>query len=197
MIFLLFCDAALLRCCAAGEVAPDAGDARVCGHSLRDDAPAAHQLLGYCPQDRYFYTMKTLPGAAFSWHHHFLSPRRPTPSASSPDFPPTHRPPHPPPSFTRSALPAQMTGLEVMRLYARLRGLPERLVTPEARRLLKALGLGGEAAGRACGSYSGGNRRKLSVAVALVGGAQVALLDEPSTGMDPGGWAGVECGRLL
>ena len=39
---------------------------------------------------------------------------------------------------------------------------------------------------RVCEAYSGGNKRKLSVAVALVGGPAVVLLDEPSTGMDPG-----------
>jgi ABC-type multidrug transport system ATPase subunit len=39
---------------------------------------------------------------------------------------------------------------------------------------------------RVCETYSGGNKRKLSVAVALVGGPAVVLLDEPSTGMDPG-----------
>lgn len=39
---------------------------------------------------------------------------------------------------------------------------------------------------RACDSYSGGNKRKLSVAVALVGEPAVVMLDEPSTGMDPG-----------
>ncbi len=53
------------------------------------------------------------------------------------------------------------------------RGLPERLVPAEATRLLKHLGLQ-EYANRASGSYSGGNRRKLSVAVALVGGAEVS-----------------------
>lgn len=39
---------------------------------------------------------------------------------------------------------------------------------------------------RACETYSGGNKRKLSVALALVGDPPVVLLDEPSTGMDPG-----------
>ncbi len=39
---------------------------------------------------------------------------------------------------------------------------------------------------RVCETYSGGNKRKLSVAVALVGNPAVVLLDEPSTGMDPG-----------
>jgi hypothetical protein len=62
-------------------------------------------------------------------------------------------------------------------------------VGAEASRLLQHLGLG-EFGGRACGTYSGGNRRKLSVAAALVGAARVAALDEPSTGMDPGEGAG-------
>jgi ABC-type multidrug transport system ATPase subunit len=35
---------------------------------------------------------------------------------------------------------------------------------------------------RTCESYSGGNRRKLAVAVALMGGPPVVLMDEPSTG---------------
>lgn len=39
---------------------------------------------------------------------------------------------------------------------------------------------------RVCDTYSGGNKRKLSVAVALVGSPAVVLMDEPSTGMDPG-----------
>lgn len=46
------------------------------------------------------------------------------------------------------------------------------MIGPEAARLLKLLGLA-PYADRACGSYSGGNRRKLSVAAPLVGGAQV------------------------
>ena len=40
-------------------------------------------------------------------------------------------------------------------------------------------------ADRQSGTYSGGNKRKLSVAIALVGEPSVVLLDEPSTGMDP------------
>ena len=34
-------------------------------------------------------------------------------------------------------------------------------------------------------NYSGGNKRKLSVALALIGGPSIILLDEPSAGMDP------------
>lgn len=37
----------------AGEVAPDSGDALVCGRSLLQQPAAARQMLGYCPQARY------------------------------------------------------------------------------------------------------------------------------------------------
>jgi len=35
------------------------------------------------------------------------------------------------------------------------------------------------------GTLSGGNKRKLSVAIAIIGNPSVVLLDEPSAGMDP------------
>ena len=35
------------------------------------------------------------------------------------------------------------------------------------------------------GTLSGGNKRKLSVAMAIIGNPQIILLDEPSAGMDP------------
>jgi ABC transporter len=46
---------------------------------------------------------------------------------------------------------------------------------------------------RTCESYSGGNRRKLAVAVALMGGPPVVLMDEPSTGAHT---AATRCGLL-
>ncbi|GFR40553.1 hypothetical protein Agub_g1128 [Astrephomene gubernaculifera] len=89
------------------------------------------------------------------------------------------------------ALPGAMTGREVVAMYARLRGVPEPQVAPLARQLLQRLGLGGAAAEGVCGGYSGGMRRKLGVGVALVGEPPVVALDEPSTGMDPGGRRGL------
>ena len=90
------------------------------------------------------------------------------------------------PQFSAS-LPAGLTPREALSLFAALRGMPARYVPPVAARLLRALGLG-EAADRAAGTLSGGNQRKLSVAAALVGDCPALLLDEPSTGMDPGAW---------
>jgi energy-coupling factor transporter ATP-binding protein EcfA2 len=82
----------------------------------------------------------------------------------------------------------------VLALYARLRGVPEPAVPSAVRPLLARLGLA-PLAGRPAGGYSGGNRRRLSVGVALVGAPAVVLLDEPSTGMvgggeEAGGWGG-------
>lgn len=83
------------------------------------------------------------------------------------------------------ALPAAMTGREVLHMYAALRGVRGKArIADMAQQLLEQLGLL-PYANVVCGAYSGGNKRKLSVAVALVGGPPLVLLDEPSTGMDP------------
>lgn len=39
--------------------------------------------------------------------------------------------------------------------------------------------------GKTAGTFSGGNKRKLSVAIAMLGNPPIVFLDEPSTGMDP------------
>ncbi len=85
-----------------------------------------------------------------------------------------------------STLPALViSGREVLRLYGRLRGVPSQQLEAMVDNLLHRLGLG-QYADRVCDSYSGGNKRKLSVAIALVGDPPAVLMDEPSTGMDPG-----------
>lgn len=54
----------------------------------------------------------------------------------------------------------------------------------EIEKWIKFVGLE-EYADRKCGTYSGGNKRKLNVAQALVGDPPIIFLDEPSTGVDP------------
>eukprot|EP00911_Craspedida_sp_UC1_P000304 UC1_evm1s230 len=77
-----------------------------------------------------------------------------------------------------------MTGRELLSMYARLRGVPESRVRETVEDLITGLMLEKHADKR-CGKYSGGNKRKLSVAIALIGNADLVFLDEPTAGMDP------------
>uniref|UniRef100_A0A667ZUP3 P-type phospholipid transporter n=1 Tax=Myripristis murdjan TaxID=586833 RepID=A0A667ZUP3_9TELE len=77
-----------------------------------------------------------------------------------------------------------LTGREHLEFYAILRGVPEKEVCEVAEWGIRKLGLM-KYVDKAAGSYSGGNMRKLSTAMALIGGPPVVFLDEPTTGMDP------------
>uniref|UniRef100_A0A8C2EGI9 P-type phospholipid transporter n=1 Tax=Cyprinus carpio TaxID=7962 RepID=A0A8C2EGI9_CYPCA len=77
-----------------------------------------------------------------------------------------------------------LTGREHLEFYARLRGVPEAHVAKVAQWGVQKLGLS-QYAEREAGGYSGGNKRKLSTAISLIGAAPVIFLDEPTTGMDP------------
>ncbi|CAJ1081870.1 retinal-specific phospholipid-transporting ATPase ABCA4a [Xyrichtys novacula] len=82
------------------------------------------------------------------------------------------------------AIDELLTGREHLHLYARLRGVPEHEITRVAEWAIQKLGLS-EYAGQSTGTYSGGNKRKLSTAIAMIGCPALVLLDEPTTGMDP------------
>ncbi|XP_057649320.1 retinal-specific phospholipid-transporting ATPase ABCA4 [Chionomys nivalis] len=77
-----------------------------------------------------------------------------------------------------------LTGREHLYLYARLRGVPAEDIEKVANWGIQSLGLS-LYADRLVGTYSGGNKRKLSTAIALIGCPPLLLLDEPTTGMDP------------
>ncbi|KAI4890960.1 hypothetical protein NFI96_031544, partial [Prochilodus magdalenae] len=77
-----------------------------------------------------------------------------------------------------------LTGREHLEFYARLRGVPEREVTTVAEWGIQKLGLV-KYSSKPAGTYSGGNKRKLSTAMALIGCPPLVFLDEPTTGMDP------------
>uniref|UniRef100_A0A7M4FGV3 P-type phospholipid transporter n=1 Tax=Crocodylus porosus TaxID=8502 RepID=A0A7M4FGV3_CROPO len=77
-----------------------------------------------------------------------------------------------------------LTGREHLRLYACLRGVPGKEIERVAEWGIQKLGLH-MYADQLAGTYSGGNKRKLSTAIALIGCPPLILLDEPTTGMDP------------
>jgi ABC-type multidrug transport system ATPase subunit len=69
-------------------------------------------------------------------------------------------------------------------LFAGLRGISKGQIDAEVNRLLTAVELT-EARNLRSVSYSGGMKRRLSVAVSLIGDPKIVFLDEPTTGMDP------------
>uniref|UniRef100_A0A674GFH0 P-type phospholipid transporter n=1 Tax=Taeniopygia guttata TaxID=59729 RepID=A0A674GFH0_TAEGU len=77
-----------------------------------------------------------------------------------------------------------LTGREHLHLYARLRGVPAEEIKRVAEWGIQKLGFA-LYADHLAGTYSGGNKRKLSTAIALIGCPPLILLDEPTTGMDP------------
>lgn len=81
-----------------------------------------------------------------------------------------------------AAVDEVLTGRENLVLVARLRHLPD--PGRVADELLARFSLT-EAAGRRAATYSGGMRRRLDIAMSLVGDPTVVFLDEPTTGLDP------------
>jgi ABC-type multidrug transport system ATPase subunit len=77
-----------------------------------------------------------------------------------------------------------LTAREHLEFYARIKGVKEANMRSIVDGMLHYLSLK-EYADRPAGTYSGGNKRKLSVAIALIGDPSIVFLDEPSTGMDP------------
>ena len=83
-----------------------------------------------------------------------------------------------------AAVDEDLTGRENLLLIARLLELSRKAARRRADELLERFGLA-EAGGRLAKTYSGGMRRRLDLAMGLVGEPQVLFLDEPTTGLDP------------
>jgi ABC-2 type transport system ATP-binding protein len=83
-----------------------------------------------------------------------------------------------------AAVDENLTGLENLTMVGRLYGESRRAAKARGRELLARFDLLG-AAGRPAKTYSGGMRRRLDLAAALVARPPVLFLDEPTTGLDP------------
>jgi ABC-2 type transport system ATP-binding protein len=87
-------------------------------------------------------------------------------------------------ALQEAALDSILTGREHLLLQATLQGIPAGERKRRAQELLERVGLA-EAADRRVGGYSGGMKRRLDLALALVHEPQILFLDEPTTGLDP------------
>ena len=77
-----------------------------------------------------------------------------------------------------------LTVREHLYLYARIKGVASEIIEGVVQTKMEQLDLL-DFTDKQAGTLSGGNKRKLSVAIAMIGRPRVVFLDEPSTGMDP------------
>ncbi len=77
-----------------------------------------------------------------------------------------------------------LTGREHLQFYGRLKGMEGKDLDAVVNYRLQQVDLL-DAGNKKAGAYSGGMKRRLCVAIALVGNPKVVILDEPSTGLDP------------
>ena len=87
-------------------------------------------------------------------------------------------------ALQEAALDPLLTGRDHMRLQTTLQGVPKAERRARGDELLERVGLA-DAADRKVGGYSGGMKRRLDLALALVHRPRVLFLDEPTTGLDP------------
>jgi ABC-2 type transport system ATP-binding protein len=87
-------------------------------------------------------------------------------------------------ALQEAALDPKQTGIELLRLQGRLYGLARAEIADRLVELGRLIDIG-DALGRPIGTYSGGMKRRLDLAAALVHTPEIVFLDEPTTGLDP------------
>ena len=87
-------------------------------------------------------------------------------------------------ALQEAALDVHLTASEHMRLQTALQGVPKHERRQRGDELIERVGLA-DAADRKVGGYSGGMKRRLDLALALVHRPKILFLDEPTTGLDP------------
>jgi len=143
-----------------GFFEPSAGTALVEGYDITKDMDSVYTIMSVCPQDNLLW--ESLTG-----EEHLCITPHPSPLAlcliGVPPLPP-------PPSY----------------FYGRLKNLTGAALDAAVDEALKSVNLAEPATRqKLSGEYSGGMKRRLSVAISLIGNPLVVYLDEPSTGLDP------------
>jgi ABC-2 type transport system ATP-binding protein len=87
-------------------------------------------------------------------------------------------------ALQEAALDPYLTGREHLKLQGAMHGMARKERRRRGEELLERVGLE-EAADRRVGGYSGGMKRRLDLALALLHGPEILFLDEPTTGLDP------------
>lgn len=82
------------------------------------------------------------------------------------------------------ALYESLTGFENLRFFGQMKGLKKTVIDSEINRVAQVVDLTPDLSKKVSG-YSGGMKRRLSLAIALLGNPKLLVLDEPTVGIDP------------